>query len=129
MRSTMKNSNDVQMALEYAVYMMIGDEFYKMKSISQWKEMSLLINYKEIKTTIQYELEDICIAYVKELKETIPQAVWKQAVLVKIVDSDSYLPEVRFIGRRYLLRVFCRYEGKKTKLDFELFKKTHACKK
>lgn len=118
------HKGDVQMAFEYAIYMMIGDEFKMMECNSQWKEMSLLINYKEVKVDTQYKLEKLCINYANVLKRRLPKSVWKENVIVKIYDNGSYLPEVRFVGEHYILRIFCKYRGRKSKLDFELLKKT-----
>ncbi len=119
----MKINKDMQMAMEYAVYMMIGDEFDKTFCISKWQEMSMLVNYKEIRFKYQYMVEDICLRSVNRLKEELPTDLWMEEAKVQFVYSYGCEPEVRFITNHYMLRVFCSFTGKSTKIETKLLKK------
>ncbi len=119
----MNINTNMERAMEYAVYMMIGDEFIRTKCISNWKEKGLLVNYKEVKCKIQYQLEDISIRYVNVLKEILPQDFFNTTARVQFIERIGYVPEVRFITENYMLIIFCIYAGNKTKLKHRLLVK------
>lgn len=114
---------DLQKAMEYVVYMMVGSYFRKTECESRWMEDTLHIEYLETKEKTQDMMEKQCIYFVeKVLRKKLPKQVWNEKMEVRFVSFPDGSSEVRFQGAYYMLRVFVQYKGKKTEFQHTLLK-------
>lgn len=123
-------NKDLQKAMEYVVYMMIGSYFKGIRCASRWMEDSLHIEYLEVKEKTQDIMEKKCIRYMRrKLWPCMPRQIWREQMEVSFVSFSDGSSEVRFQGEQYMLRIFVKYRGEKTWLDCSLLKKVekHSC--
>jgi hypothetical protein len=120
-----EKTNDSQSAFEYAIYVIIGSYFKKTSCISPQLEKTLKVKFLEQKQDKQTALEENCISYVeKKLLRSLPEQVWDGEAKVQLgIKNEERVPEVRFTTDKYMLRIFGRYKGKGTELQYKLLSK------
>jgi hypothetical protein len=119
------NFTDNQIALEYAMYMMVGSYFDNTVCKNYLQEKKMRVQYVEQKKENQYLLEDICIAYVeKNLVPNLPDDFWKRNMKVRfVVNHRTNQIEIRFSDLKYILRIWGEYNGKNSKIFHQIWMK------
>lgn len=117
-----------QMATDYIVYMMVGSYFVKTICSSKTKEKRLFLYYKDIKDSIQYEIEEKCINYVeKKMIKELPPQIWKERVSVTL-KSNLVIPsktDIVFAGNGWRLNISSDYSSlMKGKMTYDLIEDT-----
>ncbi|MBO5372414.1 MAG: hypothetical protein J6A75_06815 [Lachnospiraceae bacterium] len=120
----MNFTND-QVAFEYALYMMVGSRFQRTTCKNHLLERKMRLQYMEQKANNQYQMEDICLAYMKKhLLPHLPKEFWQEKMSVHFhVSSKQGMTEIYFYNRKYLLCLKGKYAGKNSWMYHEIWKK------
>lgn len=115
------NFSDRQVALDYAIYMIVGSYFKAARLSSPILERNMRVQYFEQKLDYQYRLEDACINYIeKKVVPYVPEEIWDREMIVKIVTTEDETI-VCFQSDAFELRIKGEFMGKRTKLSYVLY--------
>lgn len=117
------NFTNNQRAFEYVLYMIAASYFEKAVCMSKQVEQNFLLQYKEQKVNKQYQMEDICIKFMEELVKKVPSDFFGGTVKVKLHRTKSGLTEIMFWNKKNIIVFQAIYEGKKTKIQYQIWKK------
>ena len=98
-----------QRGFEYAMYLVFGSYFKKTHCKSSAKEVSMRINYVEMKESLQYEMEDICDEYADKLFRKLPGKLSNEPVEVSFKLRRDGIQEIVFWGNSFVLRLLGKY--------------------
>lgn len=120
---------DIQMALTYAMYMMVTSYFDRAVCRTPIYENKLYIRYNAQKTKDQYQMEDCCLRYIqKELLAKYPKRFWNRRVEVRLTpNADGRGDTIRVYDRNMELKIIVEYQSyqkKKAKKNQEKKKDT-----
>lgn len=118
-----KDNSMVQMAFEYALYMM-ASSYFEEKPIcrSGWMEGKLYFHYQMTKEKEQYQLEDACIRYLEqELWNSVPKELWQASgVEAKLTRRcGANYTELLFRNQDIALQLLGRYDASAHKAEFK----------
>lgn len=129
-----KDNSMVQMAFEYALYMMASSYFAQKPACrSEWMEGKLYFHYQMMKERDQYQLEDACIRYLEQdLKDVVPEELWlADRVEAKLIRrGGAKYTELLFRSRDFALQLMGRYDSASRKAEFKYCissRKKRAC--
>ena len=118
------NFTNNQTAFEYALYMIAGSYFDKAVCKSKLIERNMLLQYKEQRIDRQYQMEDICIHFMKGLEKRLPKEYFKQNMEVHLVRHGAGKPmEIMFVNDTCMIEFICKYAGKKSQIDYRVWTK------
>ena len=111
----LEKQRDAQKAFEYDLYTILSTCFPKASCVSLMMEDKLKIRYKAHKEEARALMDEACIRYIEtELLKKLPQAVFEQAVTVKLVRKAHWDKTIlRFEGPAYCLDLAAKYIGGK----------------
>ena len=118
-----KITANTQESFEYAMYMVFGSYFRKTVCKSPIKESSMRINYIETKTSLQFEMEDICESKAGKLFRCLPKGVQSECAEVSFITNSGYPTEIRFSGERFILRLIGSYRKGDSEIRAEFWNK------
>lgn len=118
-----KDNRMVQMAFEYALYMM-ASSYFEEKPIcrSEWMEGKLYFHYQMTKEKEQYQLEDACIRYLEqELWDFVPKELWlASGIEAKLTRRHgAKYTELLFRNQDIALQLMGRYDISTHKAEFK----------
>ena len=117
------NFTDNQTAFEYALYMIASSYFDKAICTSYFTEKGMLLQYKEQKLDKQYSMEDICIRFMDEIADELPEEMFHQDMWVHLSKRKGTPTEILFENENYILRFTGNYAGRKSKIDYRIYNK------
>lgn len=117
------NLTNNQTAFTYALYMIASSYFDKTVCKNTLVERNMLLQYKEQRLNNQYEMEDICIAYMDGLKKKLPKSFFEQNMTVHFRKNGNRITELLFVNRQYILEICGIYKGKKSVIEYRLWAK------
>ena len=117
------NLTNNQTAFTYALYMIASSYFDKAVCRNPLQERNMLLQYKEQKLSNQYDMEDLCIAYMDELQKKLPESFFKQNMTVHFRKNGNRITELLFVNRQCILEIYGVYKGKKSVIDCRLWVK------
>lgn len=119
---------DIQMALEYAMYMMLTSYYDHAECRTPIYEDKLYLRYKAQRMNDQYKLEDYCLRYIeRELLPKYPAAYWKQSVEVRLMPTeDGCGGRILISDKRLELDVRVEYRVRKKKEDMKNRRKKYS---
>lgn len=123
MKKFTTNFENVQMSLDYAIYMIVGSYFGKAVCCTTFMEKKLHLMYGQESLSTQYFLEEICDRYVKQ--NILPEfpAMERQNVEVFIERKPgSSVTSIIFEGKGFELIIRDEHQGRKCKITHSLCK-------
>ena len=118
-----KITANTQEAFEYAIYIIFASRFKKAVLRNQARERALYINYTEISTDLQYEMEEICDAEAEKLSRRLPHDLTEQTVEVAFVRAADGRTELRIFGGNFILRLIGSYRKGEGTVRAEFWKR------
>lgn len=117
------NFTNNQTAFEYALYMMAASYFDRTVCTSRLTERNMLLQYKKQKLNKQYQMEDTCIEFMDGLVKKIPADFFNRSVEAKLNRMESGLTEIIFGDAQSFIVFRALYAGKKSKIQYQIWKK------
>ncbi len=116
---------NTQESFEYAIYVIFGSYFKKTICNSPIREAAMHINYKETKPDIQYRMEEYCDKEAEKLFRRLPAYVMSGSVNVSFIERNGFLPEIRFAGDSFMLRVSGFYRNGRSEIRTQFLEKVN----
>jgi len=118
-----KITANTQASFEYAIFMIFGSYFRSAECKNPSREGALRINYNETKTSLQYEMEELCDKEAEKLFKRLPKDVARNSTEVSFIRESGYPTEIRFTGDSFILRVMGVYRKGAGKIITEFWNK------
>lgn len=113
----MKSKDDVQKALDYAVYMMVSGNFKGCHVRSRIAEKKLYLHFCEMSGSKRDAIEDNCAFLADRIlmnPANLPISIWDETVSVAFSGhTERKATSVVFLGKGWVLEITSFYKGEK----------------